>query len=68
MKRRTESSIGVAVLFAILIVGTERPARAYTDPGSGALILQTLGAAFVGFLFYLRRITSWLKAKRGPKE
>ena len=27
----------------------------YTDPGTGALILQLLAAAFIGSMFYLRK-------------
>ena len=65
--RRFSSTIAAAFLFAVLIIGTERPALAYTDPGSGALLLQTLGAVFVGFLFYFRRITAWLRGRKGPK-
>jgi hypothetical protein len=34
----------------------------YADPGSGALIWQTLVATLVGLLFYLRQLTSWLKS------
>jgi hypothetical protein len=34
---------------------------AYTDPGSGSLILQMVFAGFVGALFYVRRIGSWIK-------
>ncbi len=33
---------------------------AYIDPGLGALIWQTLLAAFVGFLFYLKKTRLWI--------
>jgi hypothetical protein len=33
---------------------------AYIDPGLGALIWQTMIAAFVGFLFYLKRTRRWV--------
>ncbi len=36
----------------------------YTDPGSGALIWQALAAGFVGLLFYVRKLTSWFRAKK----
>jgi hypothetical protein len=52
----------------LLSFATERQLRAYTDPGSGALIWQALCAGFVGALFYFRRFTSWFKGKKGPKE
>jgi hypothetical protein len=61
-----------AVLHAVLLVllflaATERQAKAYTDPGSGALILQALFAALAGFLFQFRRIKVWFKSRGGPK-
>ena len=31
-------------------------AKAYTDPGTGALIWQLIAAGFVGGMFYLRRL------------
>lgn len=43
---------------------TERPAYGYTDPGSGALIWQTLVAGFVGLSFYFRRILAWFKRRK----
>ena len=33
---------------------------AYIDPGLGALIWQTMVAAFVGFLFYLKKTRRWI--------
>jgi hypothetical protein len=33
---------------------------AYIDPGVGALLWQTLIAAFVGFLFYLKKTRRWI--------
>jgi hypothetical protein len=38
-----------------LCVATERRAYAYIDPGSGLLILQNVGAALTGVLFFFRR-------------
>ena len=35
---------------------------AYIDPGSGALLWQTIVAAFVGFLFYLKKTRRWIVA------
>ena len=45
----------------LLVIALERPAAAYTDPGSGALILQMAGAAIVGGLFYFRKSLSFLR-------
>lgn len=47
------------------------PAFLYADPGSGALILQLLAAAFFGLLFYVRffvRRTRNLFSKKQPGE
>jgi NADH:ubiquinone oxidoreductase subunit H len=52
---------------ALAMFATEREARAYTDPGSGALIWQMLVAGLVGVSFYFRRITAWFKNRKGPK-
>ena len=54
-------------LMALAMFATEREARAYTDPGSGALIWQMLVAGLVGVSFYFRRITAWFKNRKGPK-
>jgi hypothetical protein len=53
----------VLVVLVLLIVATERPAQAYTDPGSGALIWQMLVAGFVGLMFYGRRFLTWFRKK-----
>jgi hypothetical protein len=51
-----------------LMLVTERPAHAYADPGSGALIWQIVAAGFVGLMFYVRKFTSWFKAKKKETE
>ena len=33
---------------------------AYIDPGVGALLWQTIIAAFVGLLFYLKKTRRWI--------
>ncbi|MGE5506100.1 MAG: hypothetical protein ACM31L_16890 [Actinomycetota bacterium] len=48
-----------AVLAAAVLLAPS--AHAYVDPGSGTLLLQILGAAAVGGLFYLR--TAWAKLR-----
>ena len=54
-------------LMALAMFATEREARAYTDPGSGALIWQMAVAGLLGVSFYFRRITAWFKNRKGPK-
>ena len=54
-----------SVLLAVfLLLVTAQQILAYTDPGSGILLLQIVGAAAVGCLFYVRRIFDWLSGKR----
>jgi hypothetical protein len=50
----------------VLIVA-QTPVFAYTDPGSGTLILQMLLAAAFGVMFYLRRIISWFRGLKSNK-
>lgn len=45
----------------------ERPAHAYTDPGSCLLLFQTVGAVASGVLFYFRRRVKQLFS-RTPAE
>ena len=59
--------IRILFLMALAMFATEREARAYTDPGSGALIWQMAVAGLVGVSFYFRRITTWFKNRKGPK-
>jgi hypothetical protein len=47
---------------------TEREARAYADPGSGALIWQMPVGVFVGIGFYFQRHISWFENRKGPKD
>jgi len=51
-----------------LMIATTAPAYAYSDPGSGLLLLQMLGSALVGVLFYFRQIKNWLLEKLGKKK
>jgi hypothetical protein len=54
-------------LLVLAMFATEHEARAYTDPGSGALIWQMAVAGLVGVSFYFRRITAWFRNRKGPK-
>jgi hypothetical protein len=56
----------VLVLALMITVGTTSSAEAYMDPGSGALIWQTLLAAAVGASFYFRRFIGWFKRDKKP--
>jgi hypothetical protein len=56
------------LLVALAMFATEREARAYTDPGTGALLWQMMVAGLVGVGFYFRRITGWFKNRKGPRD
>ena len=58
----------IIFLVALAMFATEREARAYTDPGTGALIWQMMVAGIVGVGFYFRRITGWFRNRKGPKD
>jgi len=58
----------IIFLMTLATFATEREARAYTDPGTGALLWQMMVAGLVGVGFYFRRITSWFKNRKGPKD
>lgn len=68
MGSHLRKTLRIIPFLLLLSFATERPACAYTDPGSGVLIWQMLVAAFVGVAFYFRRLTTWFKGKKGPKE
>jgi hypothetical protein len=52
------------VTVALLLAAAERPLYGYTDPGSGLLLWQMMGAALVGSLFYLKKLFGWLRLGR----
>ena len=56
------------VICGFLVLTFEREARAYTDPGSGALLWQMLAAGLFGLVFYLRKLKHWLLGKKPEKK
>ncbi len=50
-----------------LLFAARAEARAYADPGTGALLWQMLAAGFVGAMFYVRKFTK-LFNRRPPKS
>ena len=58
------SSLRALLIAMLLLFATERQAMAYTDPGTGALIWQTLVAGGLGLWFYLRRYVSRFRKKK----
>jgi O-antigen/teichoic acid export membrane protein len=56
--------IVLMLLLAVAFTATQRTAYAYTDPGTGALIWQSLVAGAVGLSFYIRRIIIRLRRRK----
>jgi hypothetical protein len=52
---------GGGIVGAVL-VATTADAHAYVDPGTGAMILQIIGAVVAGALFYFRQLRSMISA------
>jgi hypothetical protein len=63
------SKIRTACVSTAVLVATTMDAHAYVDPGTGAMILQIIGAAVAGALFYFRalreKISYWFSRLTG---
>ena len=66
--RRMRNELRGILLLLLLSFGTEREMRAYTDPGSGAMIWQTLVVGLAGALYYCRRFVRWVRNKKESDE
>jgi hypothetical protein len=60
--------MNILKIIVLLLLVLTTPAFAYTDPGSGLLILQLLGSALVGVLFYFKKIKEWICSKLGKTK
>jgi Domain of unknown function (DUF4118) len=60
----------VSALFvlALLTMAIPQKASAYVDPGTGAMLWQMAAAALIGSLFYLRRLTGWVRMFLGLRS
>jgi hypothetical protein len=65
MKRLVSFSVTLFVCVCLLLA-TERPARAYVDPGSGLLALQSLASVLAAAAYFLRRRIVGLFTKEKP--
>jgi hypothetical protein len=55
-KKRAIAEAAVVAFCIVLWLGTSaKPVHAYADPGTGLMAIQILGAAFAGFLFFIRK-------------
>lgn len=57
------ASAAPLAMLLLLLICTERPAAAYVDPGSGALVWQGMLASLLGAVFYFRRSIAWVRDK-----
>ena len=62
------SAVSILLLLLLVSFATEQEARAYTDPGTGAMIWQMMAAAAVGVIFYFRRFLGWFKPKKKDQQ
>ena len=53
------------VIFFLVFSFSIQEAKAYADPGTGAMLWQALAGAFIGFMFYFHRFIKWIEKKRG---
>ncbi len=61
------SLIVTFIIGLVIYFFTTLPASAYIDPGSGSFLLQIIGAAIVGVLFYIRSFRKWLQSHFSKK-
>jgi hypothetical protein len=58
--RTQRSTAWSAAACIAVLVATTRDANAYVDPGTGAMIIQIVGAIVAGTLFYFRQLRQWI--------
>ena len=54
MKRVISFSLGI-LIFLCMMVGSERRAWGYVDPGSGLIALQGIASVAAAYAYYVRR-------------
>jgi hypothetical protein len=60
--------IGVPVFALIVLIACEKPAYAYTDPGSALLVWQIAGSLLIGAAYYFRKFITRLIGKGGKAK
>lgn len=66
MKRLISFSLGILITLC-MIVGSERRAWGYVDPGSGLVALQTIASAAAAYAYFVRRkILNFFSRKKDP--
>ncbi len=66
MKRVISISLGIFITLC-MIVGSERRAWGYVDPGSGLIALQGIASVAAAYAYYIRRrIRTFFSRKKEP--
>jgi hypothetical protein len=66
MKRLVSFSLGIVIALCVL-VGSERRAWGYVDPGSGLIALQGIASVAAAYAYYIRRrIRAYFSRKKEP--
>lgn len=68
LDRLFRKKLGFLVFLLLLLTAFERPARAYTDPGSIALLWQGVVAGLIGGSILFRRVLGRLMRRRRGEE
>ena len=50
------------IFLAALTLALPRVGHAYVDPGTGTILWQMAAASMIGSLFYLKKLSSWIRA------
>jgi hypothetical protein len=67
-KKRTCAQLASLLSLLLVLMAVPRPASAYVDPGSGAMLWQVAAAAVIGSLFYVKRAIAWIKERFGLRS
>jgi hypothetical protein len=67
MKRLISFSLAIFITLCV-IVGSERRAWGYIDPGTGLIALQTLASVLAAYAYYVRRkiLAFFSRKKKAP--
>lgn len=64
---KTREIFGVITAIILLMIASEQSLKAYVDPGSGAMYVQIILAAAIGFLIKIRgRLARLFRSKSKP--
>jgi hypothetical protein len=67
MKRLLSISLGILITLCLL-VGSERRAWGYVDPGSGLIALQTMASVGAAYAYFIRRRILEFFQRKNKKE